>query len=103
VARDHTRVTAPIASNDPDALFSSARFKMITTVSADIDLVALGGGPCRAIRVLADGDLVVVPADLLPGQTSETLSPLLGGDHLPIQATKIIDSGTSAIPMIVFW
>jgi len=96
-------VTAPATAPDPDALYSSPRFKMITSLSADLDLVALGGGPCRAIRVLGDGDLVVVPADLLPGQTSVTISPLVAGDHIPIQATKIVDSGTTALPLLVLY
>ncbi len=96
----------PFAASDPDALFSSPRFEMVTSLSGDLDLVGIGGSPCRAIRILGDGDLVVVPAAAAKNQSggdAVTISPLVAGDHMPLQVTTIKATGTTALPLLVMW
>jgi len=68
-----------------------------------VDLVALGGGPCRRILVGGAGHLELVPASPLDGQTSDTISDLPAGELLEVQATKILDAGTTATKLTVFW
>lgn len=86
-----------------DALYSSPRYKTYATVADDIDLVALGGGPCRRILVLGDGDLELVPASPLEGQTSDTIASITAGTQIDVQATKILNAGTTATKLTIFW
>lgn len=86
-----------------EALYSSPRYKTFATIDADTNLVALGGGPCRRILIGGAGTLVLVPSSPLDGQTSDTITDLLAGTILEVQADKIIDSGTTASKITVFW
>jgi hypothetical protein len=82
----------------------SRHYKHYAAVAADIDLYTEGPLtsvqlPCAEIRVWAAGDLVVERVD----KTIVTFSGLPVGAVLPIEAAKIIDVGTTAIPFSVFW
>lgn len=86
-----------------EALYSSPRFKTFASITGDVDLIALGGGPCRRILVGGAGHLELVPASPLDGQTSDTISDVLAGADMELQATKILDAGTTATKITVFW
>lgn len=84
---------------------SAAAYKNYATISADVDLIAddpgrpagTNGRICRAIFVGTPGVLVVQQL----GGTVVTISAASG--LLPIQAQKIVDTGTTAADILVMW
>jgi hypothetical protein len=68
-------------------------------LGGDADLIADGGGPCREIIVGSAGDLVVKT----PAGVSVTISGIPAGMRLPIQASKLIASGSTAYKLLVLW
>lgn len=89
-------MSTPIGNQtNPQALYSSPRTESHTTVSGDITITP----PCRRIRVGTGGDLEVEYAD----GTQDTIPSLLDGESVDVQAAKILDAGTTAAKVTIFW
>ena len=87
----------------PDSLFSSPKIESYATGGAlgeDVDLVAVGGNPCRAIRVGQAGDLVV--KDARDG-SAKTIPSVTAGETVFVQAVALVASGTTAQKITVLW
>lgn len=69
-------------------------------LSGDVDLQAVGGGPCRAIRVGQAGDLVIKDAR---SNTNKTIPAVLAGETVMVQANALVASGTTAQKITVLW
>lgn len=83
----------------PDSLSASNKSKTYATVAADIDIVALGGGPARRIRIGGAGNLNV---DYGNGVT-DIIPALLAGDIVDVAATKILLTSTTVTNVTIFW
>jgi len=82
----------------------SRHYKHYAVIGADVNLYTEGPQtnvelPCAEIRVWGAGDLVVQRVD----GVSVTFAGLPAGAVLPIEAAKIIDAGTTAANISVFW
>jgi hypothetical protein len=95
-------MTQPAAAVAPGAVYTSPRYRYFTSFAVDIDLVALGGEPCRAILVGSNGVLVTTPLDPISGDETGTVT---SGTLLPISATviKASGAGTTITSCWVFW
>jgi|GEM_PF-4173476 len=85
-----------------DQIFSSPYFESYAAsgaLASNVDLSAISG-PCRAIRVGTGGDLTVTRAR--DGQ-SVTISGLINGETIMIQALSIISATTTAQKITVLW
>ncbi len=85
----------------PDTLSSSPRVKSYATAAAlvaDVDLAAEFGGPVRQLRVGVAGDLKLVFSD----GSEDTIYAVQIGEPVPVQATKIRFSGTTAQKITAF-
>jgi hypothetical protein len=92
----------------------AANYATSAVISADVDLIAdsathLGtgngalaraGGPCRRIMVGTGGNVTFKP---VAGPTVCTAYSIPDGGSIDIQATKIYQTGTTAIKMLVLW
>lgn len=95
-----------MASGNPHT-YSAILSKTYSSFVSDIDLLAAspGGGttssqrPCRRIRLGSSGTLVLKYLD----GTSDTITNLLQGDVLDVQAETIVASGTTITGCTVFW
>lgn len=76
---------------NPEALSSPAYAQGYQTISEDVDLVALFGGPCRAIRVGQEGDLALTYSN----GTTGTIWAVKEGETILIQASKIMATTTA--------
>ena len=65
------------------------------TVSADIPI----NPPCRRIRVGTGGALALE----YPNGDQDTIPALLDGECVDVQASKILDSGTTCANVTIFW
>lgn len=86
-----------------DLTISSPFYESYATAGAlggDVDLQAVGGGPCRAIRVGQAGDLVVKDAHT---NTNKTIPAVTAGETMMIQALSLVASGTTAQKITVLW
>ena len=88
------------AAVGPGALYSSPRFRQFTSFVSNIDLEALGGGPCRAIVANSDGNIVLTPQDPILGDETVTVT---AGEVLLVSATMIKASGTTITGCKVLW
>jgi hypothetical protein len=95
---------------DSDAIGPSPRWKQYTTNgSTDLDFVADGGGPCRAIQLLStgSGDLKLnqaTPADPATPNAPITITNLPAGTPLNVQARGMTGSGSvNGIVILVLW
>lgn len=70
-------------------------------LAANVDLVAEGGGPCRAIRVGQAGNLVV--HDARTPTTPKTIPDVLAGETVYVSAVTLVASGTTAQKITVLW
>ena len=89
-----------------DALSASPRFRMITCDGVTTtNLLSLGDGCCRAIKLLstATGDLTLTPASPITGSATEaiTITNLAAGDVLNVQASAVL--GPNGLKIAVFW
>lgn len=85
-----------------DTLISSPYFESYApsgALASNVDLNAISG-PCRAIRVGTGGDLTVTRAR---DGSSVTISGLVDGETIMIQATSIISATTTAQKITVLW
>jgi len=82
-----------------DSANGARSYALTGALTADVDLLLEGLGPCTAIRVGAAGDLSVVGADGI----AVPLPALIAGEVVDIQATKILAAGTTATKITVFW
>jgi len=84
--------------------------KTYSNFAADIDLAAVTlpapnashkRGPCRRIRInsAGTGALALQYAD----QSTDTITGLVAGDVLDVQAAKILTTGTGIAGCTVFW
>jgi hypothetical protein len=80
---------------NPGALYSASGADHYATLSGDV----LIKPPCRRIRVGTGGDLKI---DLADGSTV-TVPSLLDGESLDVQATKIYQTGTTALKITIFY
>jgi hypothetical protein len=80
---------------NPAALYSAIASATYATVGADIPI----SPPCRWIRVGATGTLVIQYAN----GVQDTITDLLAGEVLHVQAAKIVDSGTTVSKVTIFW
>lgn len=83
-----------MAFGAPAGLHSSFSFFTVTP-DDDADLL----DACRAVRVAVGGDLTVMRID---GET-ETIPGLLDGETVNIVARRIMDTGTTAQGITVFY
>lgn len=102
-------MTAPVVL-DPDAIGPSPRFRMATLATGvDVDLVNIGGGPCRSLMLLstATGDLELTPASPIDGAATEkiTITNLPAGTVLPKQVSKIVNppAGLNGFLISIMW
>lgn len=85
----------------PDSITASPRVKSYATsgaLGADVDLVAEFGGPVRQLRVGVAGDMKLV----FPDGSEDTIYAVQIGEPIPVQATKIRASGTTAQKISAF-
>ncbi len=91
----------------PDSITPLVHVREFTDFGADIDLrlaangAPAGSGAARYIEVVTAGSGGLV----LTGTSGNTitLSGLVQGDRLPVQATKIVSSGTTVTKVRVGW
>lgn len=82
-------------NNNGFALHAAVKSETHTTVSGDIAI----DPPCRRIRVGTGGDLEVQYED----GTTDTIPSLLDGESVDVRAVKIVDAGTTAAKVTIFW
>lgn len=82
-----------------DTANSARSYALTGALTADVDLLLEGLGPCTAIRVGAAGDLAVVGAD----GTALVVPGLIGSEVLHLQAVKLLAAGTTVAKITVFW
>jgi hypothetical protein len=88
-------------------LYSAWHYKVYTSFVADIDLRAdgpnagLAGDLSRRFTILGGGTLVVARGDA--AATNVTITGLVAGQVLDIQAAKIVSAGTSITSVLVHW
>jgi len=92
-----------MGSRNPDSLSSAPSWKTYTLAAANIDFLADGGGPVRAIRADGAGNLDLVPASPLDSQTSD-VTPFLAGERQDVQAVKVIvATSTAGLKFTAYW
>jgi hypothetical protein len=88
-------------------LYSAWHYKVYTSFGSDIDLVADGpnsgrsGDLTRRFTILGGGTLVVARGD--SAATNVTITGLVTGQTLDIQAAKIVAAGTTITSVLVHW
>lgn len=87
--------------SSPDSLGPSGKFRWFTfntpgvwDATTDLDIVTIGGSPCRSITILTDGTLVLMPASPITAGSAETSPALLNGTTVDVQATKLLKEST---------
>lgn len=91
-------MVSPI-NQDADSLKSSSHFVAYTGAVADTDLVLEGKAPCRAIRAIVGGFVVVLRAS---DKASVTL-PIAAGETLQVCAANLVGVGSTATGITVYW
>lgn len=86
-------------TEQPNSVASSPKFLYYADVTADLDLVALGGGCCRAIRCQVAGTVVVV------SEEGDTVTlPFNACETQQVRCRKIVDAGTgSNLGLTILW
>lgn len=82
-----------------DAANTTKSYALAGALAGDVDLVADGGEPCRAIRVGAAGDLAIVNAS----GDSTVIPALLAGETIRVRASKLVAALTTAQKITVLW
>jgi hypothetical protein len=88
-------------------LYSAWHYKVYTSFGSDIDLTVDGpnGGTnkdlSRRFTLLSAGTLVVARGDA--AATNVTITSLVAGQVLDIQAAKIVAAGTTITSVLVHW
>jgi hypothetical protein len=88
-------MTAKRLMASSSALDSAVLSESHATVSADI----LIDPPCRRIRIGTAGDLAIE----YPDGSQDIIPALLDAESVEVQASKILDVGTTAAKITIFW
>ncbi len=86
-------------NQDPDSLKSSSHFVAYTGAVADTDLVLEGKAPCRAIRAIVGGFVVVKRAS----DKASVILPIAAGETLQVCATDLVSASSTATGITVYW
>ena len=92
-------MTSPVLN--PESLGSAKTSKTYTSFVADINLITEKGETARRVRINTAGSGALSVS--YPNGDTDTITGLLAGDVLEVQATKILSSGTSVGSVTVMW
>lgn len=88
---------------DSNAINSSPKFRDFTMGGSDINLMTIGGTPCRGIMPLMDGNLSVSPFNPVDASINETIA-VFSGIREDIQCTMVRTANTTAgMKFRVYW
>lgn len=86
-----------------DYLGTSERYKAVSDLSSDIDVVTLYGGPTRSIVCMGNGQLDTEPNSPLDDDNpAESLPNVVAGMGFGISARKILSSTTCGPLLLQF-